>query len=397
MKGAVVPRKIAVLALLTAVSTAAGRTQPLPSDAIRKLRFSRDGNYILAQDASNITVLIVTPLAVLFRIPAQDAIPAQFTPDSRSITFLRGGTRVDAAQINLSNAGARLEYWSIAGGTRTDTHELPTHACETEQLSPNGSILACDDSFHTLWLVDTASGSTILRKDDFGWNTHLISQSAQVIVPPNPGFVDSRFSPDVRIVFSPDARYVIIAVQEHFIAGPHDLDRDEREWWSGRAVVWDLRAGSPVALKNHLNVLADTAVVHAHPLDEVPDRRLFFTFVAPDRLLVSDLVNAKNGHVTAMLMEFPSGRVVSKPVLPSGALFPATDPNFVIVRLIGQSPNDGLQRTAATNLHTREVIATETPALDVLGRLYVSEPRRGWVGLYERGKGLQATMDLHKK
>ncbi len=386
-----------MLALLTALLTPAGRAQPLPSDAIRDLRFSRNGSYILAQDAYDITVLTVTPLAILFRIPAQAATHPQFTPDSRSITFLRGGTRVDAAQIKLANAGARVEYWSIAGADRTDTHELPTHACETEQLSPNGSILACDDLFHTLWLVDTASGSTILRKDDFGWNTHLKSQSAQIIVPPNPGFVESRFSPDVSIVFSPDARYIIIAVQEHFIAGPHDLDRDEREWWSGRAVVWDLHSGSPVALKNHLNVLADTAVVHARALDEVPDRRLFFTFVAPDRLLVSDLVTAKNGHVTAMLMEFPSGRIVSKPVLPAGALFPATDPSFVIVRLTGQSPNDGLQRTAATELRTGEVIASETPALDVLGRLYVSEARRGWVGLYERGKGLQATIDLHKK
>jgi len=193
MKGAVVRRKIAALALLTAVSTAVGGTQPLPSDAIRKLRFSRDGSYILAQNASNITVLTVTPLAVLFRIPAQDATHAQFTPDSRSITFLRGGTRVDAAQIKLANSSARLEYWSIAGGSRTDTHELPTHACETEQLSPDGSILACDDLLGTLWLIDTASGSTILRKDGFGWNTHIKSQSAQVIVPPDPGFVEASF------------------------------------------------------------------------------------------------------------------------------------------------------------------------------------------------------------
>jgi len=395
MKGAVVRRKIAVLTLLTAVSTAAGRTQPLPSDAIRKLRFSRDGSYILAQDASNITVLTAKPLAVLFRIPAQDAIHAQFTPDSRSITFLRGGTRVDAARINLSNAGARLEYWSIAAGERTDTHELPTHACETEQHSPNGSTLACEDLFHTLWLVDTVSGSTILRKDDFGWNAYLKSQSAQSTVPPNPGFVDSRFSPDVRIVFSPDARYVIIAVQEHFIAGGHDLDRDEREWWSGLVFAWDLHLSSPVALKGRLNVLADSAVATA--LDENPDRRRFFTFVAPDRLLVSDLINAKNGHVTAMLMEFPSGRVISKPVLPAGAIFPAADPGLVMVRLASRNPNDRLQRTAATDLRTGEVIVIETPALDVLGRFYVAEPRRGWVGLYERRKGLQATIDLHKK
>jgi hypothetical protein len=388
MKGAVVRRKIAALALLTTVLTAAGRSQPLPSDAIRKLRFSRNGSYILAQDASNITVLSVTPLSVLFRIPAQDAIHAQFTPDSRSITFLRGGTRVDAAQIKLANSVASLENWSVAGGTRTDTHELPTHACETEELSPNDSFLACNDLFHTLWLVDTASGSTILRKDGFGPNDALSYNGNRLpTVPPDSG--------SVRVAFSPDGRYFVAALQLHYTTEGYGLDRDPREWWSGRAFAWDLHLNSPVALKGRLNVLADSAVATA--LDENPDRRRFFTFVPPDRLLVSDLINAKNGHVTAMLMEFPSGRVVSKPVLPAGALFPATDPSFVIVRHAGRNPNDRLQRTAATDLQTGEVIVSETPALDVLGRFYVAEPRRGWVGLYERGKGLQATIDLHKK
>ena len=308
-----------MLALLTAVSTAAGRTQPLPSDAIRKLRFSRDGRYILAQDASKITLLTVTPLAVLFRIPVQDAIHAQFTPDSRSITFLRGGTRVDTVQIKLANAAARLEYWSIAGGSRADTHELPTHECETEQLSPDGSFLACNDLFQTLWLIDTASGSTIFRKDGFGSNGALLDDGNPIHLRSDAG--------SVRVAFSPDGRYFVAALQVHYTTHTGDgLDRDPREWWSGRAFAWDLHLNSPVALKGRLNVLADSAVATA--LDENPDRRRFFTFVAPDRFLVSDLINAKNGHVTAILMEFPSGRVVSKPALPAGALSPATDPNL---------------------------------------------------------------------
>jgi hypothetical protein len=73
------------------------------------------------------------------------------------------------------------------------------------------------------------------------------------------------------------------------------------------------------------------------------------------------------------------------------------DPNFVIVRLPGKNAIDRPQRTAAAELHTGELIVSKTPALDVRGHYYVAEPRRGWVGLYERGKGLQATIDLHKK
>jgi hypothetical protein len=48
-------------------------------------------------------------------------------------------------------------------------------------------------------------------------------------------------------------------------------------------------------------------------------------------------------------------------------------------------------------LSSGEVIISETPALDVLGRYYVAEPSPGTVGLYERGKGLQATVALHEK
>ncbi len=385
--------KIAVLALLTPALS--WGTQPLKTDAIRKLHFSPDGRYILAQDASEITVLTVTPLAVLFRIPSQDVTDVQFTPESQHVTFLRGGTRADADQIKFCKSVTRVEYWSIAGGTRTDSRELPSHACGPEQLSPDSRSFACHDLFGTLWLIDTNSGSTILRKDgfdshDYGWN------GASVELRSEPNVVSSDPGLSVRMAFSPGSRYVIATLQEHLIIKRlPDIDLTPKEWWSARAVVWDLRVGKPVPLKDHLDVLAASAVTH--PLDENPDRRRFFTFLAPDRLLVSDLFYAKNGHVTADLLEFPSGRLLSKPVLPAGELFPATDPSFAIVRLTGQDRIDSPQRTVAAELYTGELIVSDTPALDVLGRYYVAEPSRGCVGLYERGKGLRATIDLHKK
>jgi hypothetical protein len=48
-------------------------------------------------------------------------------------------------------------------------------------------------------------------------------------------------------------------------------------------------------------------------------------------------------------------------------------------------------------LSTGQVIISDTPALDVFGRYYVAEPSTGAIGLYERGKGLQATVALHEK
>ena len=346
---------------------------------------------MLALDASAITLLTVSPLAVLFRIPVENATQAQFTPNSQQVIFLSGGTLVNAAQIQLAKSGARLEYWSIAGRARVDSHELPVHACAPEQLSRDGRFLACADLLDTLWLIDTASGSTILHKDGFGksgfaWDGGEIPKSA--LKPARPT--------SVRIGISPDSHYVIAAVQEHFVSAQQpNLDRTPKEWWSGRAVVWDLSSGKPVPLKDRLHVLTDKAVTHVSGVRR--DRRRFFTFVAPDRLLISDLINAKNGSVTAMLLEFPSGRLLSKPVLPAGPLFPATDLNFVIIRATGRDRIDHPQRTIAAELDKQETIVSETPALDVLGRYYIAEPRRGWVGLYERGKGLEAAIDLHKK
>ncbi len=46
---------------------------------------------------------------------------------------------------------------------------------------------------------------------------------------------------------------------------------------------------------------------------------------------------------------------------------------------------------------TGQVIISETPALDVFGNHYVAEVRNGEVGLYERGKGLQASVRLDER
>jgi hypothetical protein len=59
----------------------------MKTPACAQLRFSPDGRYSLAQDVSEITVLAVTPLAKLFRISAENAGDAQFTPDSLEIVF----------------------------------------------------------------------------------------------------------------------------------------------------------------------------------------------------------------------------------------------------------------------------------------------------------------------
>jgi hypothetical protein len=106
----------------------------------------------------------------------------------------------------------------------------------------------------------------------------------------------------------------------------------------------------------------------------------------------------KDKTVTGSLVSFPSGEILAKPKIPPGPLFRAADPGFVIVRPCGKAAACAVEYTSG------EMIMSETPALDVLGRYYVAEEASGEVGLYERGKGIQdavvvpqATVVLHQK
>ena len=59
---------------------------------------------MLAQDVSEITILTVQPLAILFRIPAEQAEIAQFTPNSQQVVFVSSATRVDSQRIALAKS-----------------------------------------------------------------------------------------------------------------------------------------------------------------------------------------------------------------------------------------------------------------------------------------------------
>jgi hypothetical protein len=121
-------------------------------------------------------------------------------------------------------------------------------------------------------------------------------------------------------------------------------------------------------------------------------------FIAPHRVLISVFGTiGKHGVTSADLVEFPSAKILAKVKVPDNRLLRATDPDFVLARPFGRRVllNPNAKRSAATQLSTGQVIISDTPALDVLGHYYVAEPSTGRVGLYERGKGLQAAVVLH--
>jgi hypothetical protein len=362
--------RFAMAALLSLSALRAAGGVSAPGDSLRQLRFSPDGRYILAQDSSEITVLTVQPLAVLFRIPAENASDAHFTPDSNQVVFVSSLFRRDSRPIGDPHralrvrANPRVERWTVANGTRGDSPELRGPACGTLELSPDGRTLACDDLEGTLRVVDVASGETLFEKKGFVTLVELYHADTDGIAISTGQFVGDLGQ--ARMDFSPDGHFLVARP-----FGGH-----------GQAVAWDLHDRHIVNLNGRLRA----------------NWQNYCVFIAPHRMLISPFgVHPKHGVTTADLVEFPSTKILAKFKVPDNRLFRATDPDFVLVSPFGRGAwrNPNAKRSAAAELGTGQVIISDTPVLDVLGRDYVAEPSPGSVGLYERDRGLQATVALH--
>ena len=148
---------------------------PLQSEYTH-LKFSSDGNYVLAQDDASVYVLSRTPLAPLFRIDAPDAYPAGFSPDSQEVVFYTPTLRV--------------ETWNVDEENRTSVHEVAIpEGCRLTKLSPDGKILGCLTNKGDLSLYDVAAGTVTFQKAE-----HTARR--------------------VEMQFSPDAHYFVASLGE---------------------------------------------------------------------------------------------------------------------------------------------------------------------------------------
>ena len=366
------------LATLLCSSALVAAGTPVGNGYVRLLRFSPDGRYVLAQDDSRVTILAVDPLAVLLWAPAENAGSADFTPDSRDVMFVSAGY---------------LERWHISDGSHMARIPVTPGQCETETLSPDGRALACVDSAGTLALADLVSGEVVRWKNALGtasidrpWQLgtdKTMEQSIKGVVT----YSGERGS--ARIAFSPDGRFLVAVPKVYDSSG----------------FAWDRRENRKVTLGEGLKRLRwaeEDALETPH-----------FVFVTPDRLVISGRWSERMIE-PATVVTFPSGKVMSKLKIPPGVLHRATDTTVVIVRPYGRytPPPSAMKAFAAdgfsmvypysqygavaVEMSTGQVITSDTPALDVLGKYYI-EAHTGEVGLYERGKGLKASVSLEAR
>jgi WD40 repeat protein len=315
-----------------------GRTAGPSSDGLWHLRVSPDGRRAIAQNDLWIHVISLHPFRVLFRIPGNNSTPAEF---------------VDSEHFGFVNSSAQAERWSVDERTCIDRFPIPVeHWCESERTSADGRTHVCVDYYGTLRVLDLTSGSVVFEKKSFG---RVVPERGNVLrgdISRSPKLEwDAPVSS--RIEFSPDSSNVL--------AVPEGSE--------GRALAWNIPAKRAVRLAGELTKL---------------DRKWHFTFISSDRLMMSP--DLPQPRVTAQVVAFPSGKLLSQPILLAGPLSRTATLKVVVVRARTGT------RTAAVDYENGQALITETPALDVYGSQYVTELTNGDLALYERATGLTATI-----
>ncbi|PYV34122.1 MAG: hypothetical protein DMG22_07380 [Acidobacteria bacterium] len=296
------------------------RTPLMPQlrDRIRRLRFSPDGRYILAQDSAQIYILSREPLQALFQIDAPDTLDAQFSPDSQSVVF--------------NDKNLRVEKWDVATGKRVEAHEVVLYpGCLDTALSSDGRCLACLSSDESLRLVEVASGHEVFRKQYFEpflipsvLFTSVYSQGLRL-----PLLSEEMFR------FSPDAKYFLGRGNE--------------------TVAYDLSVKKEISIKGPLGSMTR------------------FAFLGPDRVLVGKGRTSLNSAIVS----FPSGQVISEGKAPAFAWQAATHGDYII-----WFPQTGARVAVFSLASGESVLSSKVlTAMDIYDQTLVSEARDGEIGL----------------
>ncbi|HXT23992.1 MAG TPA: M48 family metalloprotease [Candidatus Eisenbacteria bacterium] len=292
---------------------------PLQSD-LRRIRFSPDGRFLLAQNESTIFVLDAASFSSKFSIYAPGAYEASFTPDSQSVVFY--------------NPALRVETWSVADETRVSANEtVVTSGCVQSRLSPDGRFLACLNREYDLALYDTESNAQVFIKKHFyepSMSDYFFLLLARILEEGNLELLHMRFSPDARFFVAHSSREESLAVS--------------------------LGNFQQVALPGSLRKLLSRD----------------FDFIGADKVVGVDPYDRKSSGV----VKFPGGEPVLQVPLGAQSVESASNARYLLLRPIAGHP------LGVMDLQSSQIlIASEHTAGDVAGDSYVFERTDGDLGI----------------
>lgn len=304
---------------------------------IRHFRFSPDGEYIIAQDASGINVLKREPFSFLFRIDADDAKFANFSPDSKFVTF--------------QTFGLRVEKWSIAEKKAVLAQEVFVRGnCWQSALSPDGNALVCYSGLGNLDIIDVATNERILRKAEF-YVPSLVEYVTWIFaINEN----DLKEADVLQMEFSPDGKYFLGGRVFRFntYANFRSPNFNQEAF-----IAFDLQE------RKEIKVAGDIKNIISMP----------YTFYSKDSIVGQHRTDPEKSGI----FSFPDGKRVEKFFLSAESFTKAHKGDFLLVRPTTNNP------VGVYDLKSKKFVgANKTPALDVYGDLSVSESKDGVVSLF---------------
>jgi WD40 repeat protein len=302
------------------------KLSPELRSSIYHIRFSANGKYLLAQDQSSIFVLSREPYELLFRIDAQNAMLAQFTPDSESIVF--------------TTQQLHVEMWNIPEEQRTEMQDMAVpYECTNFKVSPDGKHFACLDTRMKLIMYNVSDGSQVFQRDPKEKSSIISLGQIGVLV------LSAQTDLNGQLEFSPDGRYVLAA------------DSEGKDYYA-----YDFVENKSLKLPDSITSRMEKN----------------FLFLSDGRFIG---VAGKFGENTAIL-KFPTGEVIKTLQVGTSRVSPSANSNYLLLRPIEKFPIGVMDLT-----QNKIFLASKQDSIDLYENYFVSERTEGVLSLFQIKEG----------
>ena len=314
---------------------------------IKHFQFSPDGKYILAQDASGINVLKREPFEYDFRIETEDAKFANFSPDSKFITY--------------QTYGLRVEKWSVEEKKPAMAREVFVRGdCWQSTLSPGGKYLVCYSSRASLEIIDVETNEKVYSKEKFYIPSFMEYFSWAFAL----NETDEKEVNALQMEFSPDGNFFLGGRVFRFSTfGGYSVGSLFSMSW-GIDADQDAFIAFDFAQKKEIKLGGELKNIVSMP----------FAFYSNDKIIGQHRKDSEKSGI----FTFPGGERVEKFRMNANSYAKTHQGNYILVRPTTSNP------VGVYDLQTKKFIAAgKTPALDGYGDHFVTEGKDGVIDLHQ--------------